>query len=165
MAVGALESNAIGILPGPYSHTMPMLQGRAKTSEAWALGAVLIRDTGEIAEAAADPVANVIGIAAEALTSAAANKLVLYYPWLPGTVWEATLEDETNTDHALVESNIFTDYGLQVDTGGIWYVDENETTNTSVVILAPKNDSDIVNATVRARVYFTPILDVMTVDT
>ena len=81
MAVGALESNAIGILPGPYSHTMPMLQGRAKTSEAWALGAVLIRDTGEIAEAAADPVANVIGIAAHICCREHPRPLLSVAPW------------------------------------------------------------------------------------
>src|SRR3990167_7899993 len=130
MAVGTLESNAIGIRP--YGKNVPTLQGRAKTSETWITGAVLIRDTGEIAEAAADPVANVIGIAADKVTTATSNQLVRFWPWLPGSLWIATFEDETNTDHALVEANIFTDYGLQVDTAGNWYIDENETTNTSV---------------------------------
>ena len=167
-AVASLLSNAQGIQPAGLHGTMPTFQGRATTSEAWALGAVLIRNAsaaGTIEEAAADPVAHVIGIAASAVTSAAADELVPFWPWLPGTMWMGTFEDDQTAGHALVEADLFVDYGLQVDDDGVWYVDQNETTNTSVVIWAPLNDSDLTAATVRAKVLFTPILDVMVVDT
>ncbi len=167
-AVASLGSNAQGIQPAGLHGTMPTFQGRAGASETWALGAVLIRNagaTGQIDEAAADPVADVIGIAASAVTSSSADDLVPFWPWLPGTMWMGTFDDQATTGHALVTADIHVDYGLQVDDDGIWYVDQNETTSTAVVVWAPLNDSDIVNATVRAKVLFTPILNVMVVDT
>ena len=164
-AVASLGSNAIGIYPAGLHGSQPAMQGRAGASETWALGAVLIRNAGQIDEAAADPVADVIGIAASAVTSSTADDLVPFWPWLPGTMWSGTFDDQATTGHALVTADILVDYGLQVDDDGIWYVDQNETTNTSVTIWSPVDDADIVNATVRARVLFTPILDVMVVDT
>lgn len=158
MAVGALESNAIGLIP--FGSNFAAFQGRAKTSETWAHGAVLIRDTGELAEAAADPVADIVGVAAEGVTSAAANTLVRYYPATQDMVFVATLEDQSNTDHALVEANLYTDFALQVDSNGVWYVDENDTTNTGVIIIGVLNDDDIVNAKVRARVLVRFLADV-----
>jgi len=68
-----------------------------------------------------------------------------------GNIFEATLEDETNTDHALVKTNLYTDYAAQVDSSGNYYVDENDTTNPCVMIVGA-NKSDIDAATVRARV-------------
>ena len=80
-------------------------------------------------------------------------------------MWAGTFEDQATAGHALVTADIFIDYGLQVDDNGVWYVDQNETTNTSVVVWSPVDDADIVDATVRSRVLFTPLLDVMVVDT
>jgi len=166
-AVTSLLSNAIGIYPAGLHGTMPTLQGRAVTSETWALGSVLIRSTGELAEAAADPggASDVIGIAASAVTTATAAQLVPFWPWMPGTMWSATFEDQATAGHAFVEADMYLDYGLQVDDDGIWYVDQNETTATSVTMFAPIDDSDIVDATVRARVLCTPMLDVLAMDT
>jgi len=164
-AVASLGSNAIGIYPAGLHGSQPAMQGRAGASETWALGAVLIRNAGQIDEAAADPVTDVIGIAASAVSAVAADTLVPFWPWIPGTMWAGTFDDQATTGHALVTADILVDYGLQVDDDGIWYVDQNETTATSVVVWSPVDDADIVNATVRARVLFTPLLDVMVVDT
>lgn len=165
MAVGVLQSNAYGFRPGPGRHPKETLQGRAATSQAWEVGAILIRSSGELIEASADPVANIIGIAADTITSAASNQTVIFWPIYPGDVWEATLEDETNEDHALVETNMYTNYACQVDTDGNWYIDENDTTQDGVMVIAPKLDADIVNAVVRARVYCIFLSDVLALAT
>lgn len=165
MAVGVLGSNAYGFRPGPGRHPKETLQGRAATSQAWEVGAILIRSSGELIEASADPTADIIGIAADTITSAASNQTVIFWPIYPGDVWEATFEDQTNEDHALVEANMYADYASQVDTDGNWYIDENDTSATSVMIVAPKIDSDIVNATVRARVYCVFLSDVLSLAT
>lgn len=152
MAVGTLKSNAYGIRPGPGSHVNSTAEGRAKTGETWVKGAVLILDTGELAEAAADPVASIVGVAAEDVTSATANQKTIYWPATVDRVFEATLEDQTNEDHALAEADIYVAHALQVDTSGNWYVDENDLVATSVVVVGPRSDSDIGGT--RARVLF-----------
>lgn len=164
MAVSTLQSNAKGIEPvGTLSGglgTTPMHEGREAASQTFIKGAVLIRSSGLLAEASADPTANIVGVAAEA-ASGTTNAIVKYWPANTNTIWEATLEDQTNEDHALVIANIFTDYGLQTDTPGNWYVDENETTNTAVCIIKPKEYQDVTDATVRARVHFVFLADVL----
>lgn len=141
MAVGALLSNAIG--PMPHGSNFHAYEGRAKTNETWATGAVLIRDTGELAEAAADPVADIMGIAAEAVTSAASNSRARFYPATADFTFVVTLEDQANQNHVLAEANIYADYAFQVDSNGIWYLDENDTTATSCIIIAPVSDDEI----------------------
>lgn len=163
MAVGVLKSNARGLRP--YGKSMPTLRGRVPASQTFITGAILIRSSGNLIEASADPVADIVGVAAEDITSSADNDLVRYWPVVPGALFEATLEDQTNEDHALVEANIFTDYALQVDTDGNWYVDENDTTNTAVMVIAPVLDSDITSATKRARVIVTFLSDILAVQT
>lgn len=164
MAVTNLQSNAYHIRPAS-GHVVPTRKGFAKASETWAIGSVLIRSSGQLAEASADPTADIVGIAAHAVTSASANDEVLYWPALPGTEFEATLEDQANEDHALVITNVYTDYGLQVDGNGIWYVDENETSSTSVIITGVLKAQDITDATVRARVKFQFLADVLAYQT
>lgn len=161
MAVSTLQSNAIGLRPAfAMTPGQPkLMQGRAAASETWIKGAVLIRSSGQLAEASADPTADIVGIAAGDVTSSSANDLVSFYPAFPGSVFEGTLEDESSEDHQLAVADLHTDVGLQVDNDGVWYLDENETSSTAVVIIAPKNDSDVASTT-RARVYFTFLHDV-----
>lgn len=164
MAVSTLQSNAKGIVPvgtisgGPGN--VPMLYGREASTQSWITGALLIRSSGLLAEASADAVADIIGVAAGDATGTT-NSLVPYYPISQNVIWEATLEDQTNEDHALVITNMYTDYALQTDTPGNWYIDENDTTNTSVMIIAPRDWDDVTNATVRARVKFVFLSDVL----
>lgn len=165
MAVSTLQSNAIGIVPvGTFSGglgTVPMLYGyEGGSTQNWIAGAVLIRSSGYLIEASADPTADIVGIAAGP-ASGTQGTLVPFYPISQNIIWEATFEDQTNEDHALVIANMYTDYGLQTDTPGHWYIDENETTNTSVMIIAPRDWDDVVNAKVRARVKFVFLSDVL----
>lgn len=152
MAVSTLQSNAIGFHPsanlGGGSGVVPLRSGVEAASQSFKKGAVLIESSGSIAIAAADAVAAIIGIAAHD-ASGVTGREVLYYPALPGMVFECTLEDETNEDHALVQGNVFANYAVQVDNNGIWYADENDTTNTAVHVVGHKDPI----GTTRARVY------------
>ena len=162
MAVGTLQSNAKGIVPvgtlsgGPGN--VPMLYGYEAASQDFKTGAVLILSSGKLTEASADPVANIIGVAAGDATGVT-DSLIPYYPAGLDIVWEATLEDQTNEDHALVIANMYTLHALQTDTPGNWYVDENDTTATCCMIIAPRDWDDVTKGTIRARVKFLFIED------
>ena len=125
------------------------MEGYEKASQTFKDGAILKRDSGQLAVAGADNTADIIGVAAAPASGVtdAKRQFVL----AAGNIFEATLEDETNTDHALVKTNLYTDYAAQVDSSGNYYVDENDTTNPCVMIVGA-NKSDIDAATVRARV-------------
>lgn len=159
MAVGTLSSNAFGFhainAPGL---SIALREGYEKASQSFKDGAVVIRDTGTLAIAAADATSDILGCATEP-ASGVTNAKRLYVP-AAGHVFEATLEDETNTNHALVITNLYVDYGIQVDSAGNFYIDENETTNTAVMIVGA-NKGDIDAATVRARVLCVFLADVL----
>lgn len=152
MAVSTLQSQAIGFMPsknlGGGSGVIPLEAGVEAASQSWIAGAVLIESSGKIAQAAADPTSAILGIAAGPATGVTDSQ-VLYYPAKPGMIFEATFEDQTNEDHALAQSNFYGNFACQVDSSGNWYVDENDTTNTSVSIRGSK---DAVGTT-RARVF------------
>ena len=149
MAVGTLKSNAFGFHAINPAMSIPLMEGYEKASQTFKDGAVLKRDSGQLAVAGADNTADIIGVAAAPASGVtdAKRQFVL----AAGNIFEATLEDETNTDHALVKTNLYTDYAAQVDSSGNYYVDENDTTNPCVMIVGA-NKSDIDAATVRARV-------------
>ena len=149
MAVGTLKSNAFGFHAINPAMSIPLMEGYEKASQTFKDGAILKRDSGQLAVAGADNTADIIGVAAAPASGVtdAKRQFVL----AAGNIFEATLEDETNTDHALVKTNLYTDYAAQVDSGGNYYVDENDTTNPCVMIVGA-NKSDIDAATVRARV-------------
>ena len=149
MAVGTLKSNAFGFHAINPAMSIPLMEGYEKASQTFKDGAILKRDSGQLAVAGADNTADIIGVAAAPASGVtdAKRQFVL----AAGNIFEATLEDETNTDHALVITNLYTDYAAQVDSSGNYYVDENDTTNTCVMVVGA-NKSDIDAATVRARV-------------
>lgn len=157
-AVSSLQSNAIGLVPyaslAGGTGVVPTMRGNEAASQSFVKGAVLINSSGKIATASADPTDNIIGVAAEP-ASGVTDDPVTFYPALPGLVFEATLEDQSNEDHALVISNVFSPFALQVDDDGIWYVDENDGSNTGVFVVGVKDWDDVVNAKVRARVLVT----------
>lgn len=152
MAVVNLLSQGIGFHPhanlGGGSGVIPTRKGIEAASQSFKKGAVLIESGGKVAIAAADAVAAILGVAA-ADASGVTDKEVLFYPALPGMVFEATFEDQTNENHALAAANVYANYAIQVDSNGIFYVDENDTTNTSVQIVGHKDPV----GTTRARVY------------
>lgn len=155
MAVGTLKSNAYGFLPDQ----VPNLSGRlvkgreGSGTQAWKVGAVLVRSSGTVVEASAGATTNIIGVSS-GVSAGVANTEALFYPATPDFVYTATLENQSTEDHALILTDIFTAFGIHVDTStnGNWYVNFNDTSTKSVVVLAPVNWADIDNATVRARV-------------
>jgi hypothetical protein len=138
------------------------MEGYEKASQTFKDGAILKRDTGTLAVAGADNTADIVGVAAAPAsgTTNAKRQYVLAY----NNVFEVTLEDETNTNHALVIANLYTDYAAQVDSSGNYYADENDTTNTCLMIIGA-NKSDIDNATVRARVLAVFLTDTLAQNT
>ena len=76
-----------------------------------------------------------------------------YWPASQENIFEATLEDQSLVSHALLVTDLYTDFGIYIDSAGIWYVNFNETTNTCVVVCGVRDYQDITDAKVRARVY------------
>lgn len=154
MAVGALRSNAIGFIPsknmGGGSGVVPLHAGVEAAAQSFKKGAILIESSGKVGIAANDAVANILGVAAGD-ASGVTDREVLFYPALPGMVFEATFEDESGQDYALLQADFYTNHSVMVDSGGIWYVDKNDTTNTAVEIIGSK---DAIGTT-RARVFVT----------
>lgn len=153
MAVGTLLSNAFGIEPNQREglHSTPMREAAEGATQTFKVGALLIASAGNLIVAAADAVTGIVGVAAEAGHNAAAGvRTVKYYPALPHVVFEATLEDQLNENHALVAANRWAAFAIQLDTPGNFYLDENDTTNVAARVVA---FLDAVG-TIRARVLF-----------
>ena len=127
---------------------------REAASQAFVAGTPLTLVAGLLTTGGEDVVADIVGVAAED-ASGVTNTLLLFYPVSPNVIWEGTLEDQGTVGHALVIANIGTDYGVKKDDNELYYIDENETTNKCVHIIAPRDDEDVTNAVVRARVKFT----------
>lgn len=162
MAVSTLTSNAFGFHAINPAMSIPLAEGYEKASQTFKDGAVLKRDTGTLAVAGADNTADIIGVAAAPASGVTNARRQMVLAW--NQVFEATLEDETNVNHALVIANLYTDYAAQVDSSGNYYVDENDTTNTCVMIIGA-NKSDIDAATVRARVLVVFLTDTLAQNT
>lgn len=95
-------------------------------------GSPLVYSSGKLVEAAADATTGIVGIAAHA---AVLNGTLRYYPAMPHCIFEATLEDETNNNHALVQTNVGVAYAIQKDaTNNRWFADENDTANGIFII-------------------------------
>lgn len=111
------------------------------------VGDVLIDSSGTAIKATADATTLILGVAASAATS---GQTVNFYAALPGVIFEATLEDETNENHALAATDLFGRYAVQVDPAGstYHYIDENDTTNYAVTVVGFVDAA----ATVQARV-------------
>lgn len=116
-----------------YGHVSPPVM-QATAGGTIRVGDVLIDSAGTAIKATADATTLILGVAASAATS---GNPVNFYAALPGVVFEATLEDETNESHALTATDLWGRYAVQVDPGGslYHYVDENDATNYSVTVV------------------------------
>lgn len=124
-----------------------------KTSSTFKVGAVVILDTNEIATAAADPVAAIMGIAvSDAAGIADSNyggggtrdfdttKILVA---IGGSGRTFLMEG----DNAPVKANIGVDYAVAVDSDGVWYVDGTDETNVCVNVIAIDTDRDLYEVT------------------
>lgn len=90
-------------------------------------GDVLKYSSGKLIRVAADDTTGIVGVATH---GAVVNEALRYHPALPGNIFEATLEDETNNSHVLVQTNVGVAYAIQLDaTNNRMYLDENDTSN------------------------------------
>lgn len=144
------------VFPVAHLSDQPSIQprkGNAKASETWAKGSVVIRSSGQLAEAAADPTADIVGFATHGVTSATANDEVSYVPATPNQEFILTLDDQSDQGtHVLAVTNQYVDYALQVDSDGIWFVDVNDTSNTGVVVTGLVDPVGTTPGRVRVRV-------------
>lgn len=111
-------------------------------------GDALKYSSGKLIRLAADDTTGVVGIAAHGAVN---NGVLRYHPALPNNIFEGTLEDETNNNHALVQTNVGVAYGIQLDaTNNRMYLDENDTGNGICFI------DELVDAigTIKGRVRF-----------
>lgn len=118
------------------SATVPVLFGPKGATEAWKEGAVLVEDTAQLDEALPDPAANtIIGVAAEpTTTAAAAGTNVPFYPNLPGQCFIGTLNVAAG-GYVLAAADFLTAYGMAIDTDGIHYINQADTTGPTVNVL------------------------------
>jgi hypothetical protein len=130
----------------------PLWVGPEAANFAGNVGTICISASGYVEEAAADPVTLILGLGRKAGSNTTAGAAEMeFVPALPGLVFEGTLEDETNNNHALVITNLWNDYALQLDaTNDRWFVDENDTTASAVKIVRLQDPL----GTVKARVLF-----------
>lgn len=125
--------------------------GLEAAGQSWVAGAPLIASSGSLAEASDDPTSGIIGFACND-ASGTTGAAVSYIPALPDIEFEATLEDQSNGDHALVAGNKYTNFAIRQRTAnGAWYLDENDTTNDGAVVVEFVEPVGTVQARVRAR--------------
>lgn len=123
----------------------------------WLAGSPIRSSLGLLIDFAEDAVAGLVGFACADATGTAATP-VSYIPAVPGIEFEATLEDGTNGDHVLAQTNVFAKYALAVTATGLWYLDEDDTTNVAAVVIALVDPVGTVQGRVRAR-----LLDTVTI--
>ncbi len=113
-------------------------------------GDLVINSSGRVIKATDDAKLEFVGLATEA--ASAAGDVLSVVPAIPGVVFEATLEDDGTAGHTLAasEADVFIQYAVKVDPAGsaLHFIDQNDTSDISVVILAYVDPA----ATVRGRV-------------
>lgn len=133
----------------------PLFSQLEGASQTYKKGAPLVISSGYIVEAS-NPVAlgeQIVGFAAEPGHNATAGAYsALYYPALANVVFEGVLEDGTNFDHVLVQTNFGKSYAIAKDTvSGAWYLNEDNITDIAAVVVGFIEDV----GTTKARVLFT----------
>lgn len=146
----AIQPIKVGYLDGLSA--IPQDEGIEAAGQSWKAGAVLKNSSGSVAIASADDVAGLLGIALSAATGTTGAKCT-WVKALPNVIFEGTLEDETNLNHALVQGNLFGQFAIQVTAGGIFYLDENDSTNDATIVVRLDPEIGAIGD-IRARVFF-----------
>ena len=133
----------------------PLFSQLEGTSQTFKRGAPLMFNAAGYLVEASNPVQSnevIVGFAASAGNNGTAGIYTAhYYPALPNLVFEGVLEDGTNFDHTLVQLNVGMGHSISKDTvSGAWYLDENNTTDVTAVIVGVIEPV----GTVKARVLF-----------
>lgn len=132
---------------------IPVVHVPEAASQSFVEGAVLVNSSGRCAIAAADTTSAIIGVACHA-ASGTTDTDIMIVKALPGVIFEANLEDESNEDHALVVTNRFGQYAIQVSSG-IFYLDENDSGNDATIVTGFTDAIGDVRARVEFQFLFT----------
>lgn len=101
-----------------------------------------------------DNLSVIVGFSAEVghNSSSAGDDNIRYTPALEDVVFEITLEDETNNDHVLANTDRWEKFALQKDsTNDRWYLDENDVAVGEAAMLVIKFKDPV--GTTKGRVY------------
>jgi len=110
--------------------------GLEAATQSWKAGALLVASSGKLAEASDAPTTGLLGIALKDATGTT-NTAHDFIPITDDLTVEVTLEDATDGDHVLAQTNLFTKYSMTQDAStGIWYADEHETSSTCVYVVS-----------------------------
>lgn len=111
--------------------SMPMLS--AICGATIAVGDVLEETSGLLALADHDDAVTIVGVAKSAGVS---GDRINYIPAWNGVIFEATLDEDTNTGTLLAAAQKFQQYGLGIDAGnGKPYINSQETTAVALTVV------------------------------
>ena len=130
-----------------FGGSVPVGHGPEDASQTWERGSVLIADenTGEIVEAADEPVDLIMGISVAAASTVTGND-VLYWKAIPGVRFFASVGTSL-TAGDISATDLFEEFPLQLDTNE-WYVDITDNTNPAVRIVEFVDPIGTTNGTV-----------------
>jgi len=143
--------------PGMSSVPVSTHVGIEGASQSYKAGAPLIRSSGKLVTAGNAAVADIVGFAEKNATGVT-DAAVPFIPAVPGISFEATLENQSTGDYVLARADMFVDYGLRVTSGGLWYLNKNDTSTVAAVIIDFVDPLGTIQGRVRAR-----LLDTVTI--
>lgn len=155
----AVQALSVGKLEGLNS--IPQRNGPEDAAQTYLKGAVLIPDlaTGEILQAATEPVTIILGLAVADASATTATDTFYVPADVSGIVFEGNIGTSvTAGDIAAVD--LFEAYPLGL-TGTDWFVDKTDNTNPCVMVVGFKDDIGTTNG----RVYFVFLKDTLLANT
>lgn len=131
----------------------PVMTGPEAASQTFVKGDILINASGYLQQAAADPVANIVGVAVEDghNDSSAGSSNIKYVPAIPGIVFKGVVHHSTASSAVNAATDRFTRYGLaRSSTANVWYIDKSESSSAkkTVTIVDFEDDASTTNGTV-----------------
>ena len=119
------------------------------SGQSYKAGAVVIASSGKVATAVNAQVTVILGLADKKAAGVVDSEVVL----LPsiGLEFEATLEDQAVGDLPLAQAHLFAQFGLRVTSGGLWYINFNDTSNKAATVIALVDPVGTVQGRVRAK--------------
>ena len=130
--------------------SIPVRHAPVAASETLTKGAPIVVDVnGRVTEAGVNPT-DFLGFAVHALTSAAVGTDLAYVP-KRDVVFEGSVDNSAAGTGTIVQTDYEAEYGLSVDSNGIWYVDKDKVGGNARIKIVGFRDAV---ATVLGRVYF-----------
>jgi hypothetical protein len=134
----------------------PVMTGPEAASQTFVKGDVLINSSGYLAQASADPVANIVGVAIEDghNDSSAGTSDIKYTPAIPGMIFKGVVHNASSASLAVIAAtDRFTRYGLaRSSTANVWYIDKTESSSAKKTVTIVDFDEAV--STTNGTVYF-----------